>query len=541
MSCPLAERADLGSAPAREPNERGSVTGLLVEAVLTVHNAGLVAMPWTEARVLKQFELGEDTRVEFKEVFFGTNRVNAPERRDVADELAALGNTVGGTLIFSVSDEVRPMSRDQMDELEKFIREICRDSIKPELSIISQRVALPDNRSALVVEVQQSTSVHRSPGGYMHRHGSEKRQLSSVALDRLFQKRGRSGRLGPDEAVVVGTGRNTLEAALVDRLTSSRVTEAVDAQLLKLGLLREGDNGATGATVAGVLLCAERPDRYIGGAVIEAVRYDGTVLGAAGQLDAATIAGPLDRQIRDAVRFVRFNTHVAARKAPGRMETPQFDPGAVFEAIVNAVVHRDYSMENARTRLFIFDDRMELYSPGALPNTLRIEDMRDRQATRNEVLASVFRRLPAGDVDGAGNRQHFLERRGKGVPIIYERTWALAGNDPFYELLGGAELRLTLPSARPPTKGIAGELTVFCGRRPLPGVTVVALYPNKTRIQRDTDTLGRVRFEFHSQLPITVFLRDARVCRACRAPLVAAGSACDRTSRAAFGRLGRVR
>ncbi len=78
-------------------------------------------MPWTEARVLKQFELGEDSRVEFKEVFFGTNRVNAPERRDVADELAALGNTVGGTLIFSVAGEVRPMSREQMDELEKFI------------------------------------------------------------------------------------------------------------------------------------------------------------------------------------------------------------------------------------------------------------------------------------------------------------------------------------------------------------------------------------------------------------------------------------
>ena len=234
-------------------------------------------MSWTDARVLKQIELGEDSRVEFKEVFFGANCIDAPERRDVADELAALGNTVGGTLIFSVSDagEVRPMNREQMDELEKFVREICRDSVSPEPSIISQRVALPDNRAVLVVEVRQSASVHRSPGGYMHRHGSEKRQLSPDALDRLFQNRGRSGRLGPDETIVAGTGRNTLDAALVDRLMSSRATEAVDAQLLKLGLLREGDNGATGATVAGVLLCAERPDAYIGGAAIEAVRYDG--------------------------------------------------------------------------------------------------------------------------------------------------------------------------------------------------------------------------------------------------------------------------
>ena len=464
-------------------------------------------MPWDSDRLLQQIELGEDSRVEFKEVVFTGNRIHAPRRETVADELAAFGNTIGGTLIFSVSDagEVRSMNRKQMDDLEAFVGEICSDSIRPPLAFVTQRLALPDGSFALVVEVEQSALVHKSPGGYLSRQGSARRELSSEALHRLFQQRGRSGLLGPDEAIVAGTGANTLDATLVDRFLSSRATESTAAQLAKLGLVREDDRGVTRATVAGVLLCTARPDEHIRGAMIEAVRYRGTVLGRASQHDAASITGPLDRQIRDAVNFARLNTRVAARKDPGRVEVPQFSPRAVFEAVVNAVVHRDYSMENAKIRLFIFDDRLELYSPGALPNTLPIEAMRNRQATRNETLASILRMLAVGDIAGAGDRQYFLEQRGEGVPIIYEQTLDLTGRDPDYELLDGAELRLTIPSARPPVTGIEGEVSVSASGRPLAGAKVVVLYPNKTWMAGETDTFGRVGFEFHSELPITVF------------------------------------
>ncbi len=464
-------------------------------------------MPWDSDRIVAQLALGEDSLVEFKEVVFADTRISAPDRKVIADELAAFGNTIGGTLIFSVSDagEVQSMDRHQMDALEAFVFETCADRIRPPLAFVTQRLALPDGSSVLVVEVEQSALVHKSPAGYLSRQGSSKRELSSEALQRLFQQRGRSGLLGPDEAIVAGTGTNTLDANLVDRFLSSRATEPTPVQLTKLGLVREDDNGVTRATVGGVLLCTARPDQYVGGAVIKAVRYRGTVLGSASQHDAMSITGPLDRQIRDAVNFVRLNTHLAARKAPGRVETPQFSARAVFEAIVNAVVHRDYSIENAKIRLFIFDDRLELYSPGALPNTLPIEAMRNRQATRNETLASVLRTLAVGDVDGAGDRQYFLEQRGEGVPIIYEQTRELTGRDPEYELVGGAELRLTIPSARPPVAGIEGEVSVSAAGQPLAGAQVVALYPNKTWMEETTDTFGRVAFGFHSELPITVF------------------------------------
>ena len=464
-------------------------------------------MIWAVENLLRQVELGEDSRVEFKEAFFEKGRVRAPRRRNVADELAALGNSTGGTLVFSVSDagEIRRLTRRQIDMLETFVGESCEDSIRPPLHFTTQRLPLPDGLSVLVVEIEQSPLVHKSPGGYLVRLGSSKREMTAQALQRLFLHRGRSGLLGPDEVPVAHTGRGTLETGLLNRFMSSRTLEPADTQLTKLGLLGDDDAGVTRATVAGVLLATGRPDRYIPGAVIEAVRYRGTVLGNADQHDAATIVGPLDRQIGEAVQFARRNTRVAARKAPGRMEIPQFAPRAMFEAIVNAVVHRDYSMENAKTRMFIFDDRLELYSPGGLANTLTLDAMRTRQATRNEALASLLRMLGVGDIYGAGDRQYFLELRGEGVPVICEKTRELTGRDPVYELIDGAELRLMLPAASPPVDGLAGEVLVTAGGQPLVGARVVAHYPNKTWREAITDSFGRAAFGFYAELPIIVY------------------------------------
>ena len=465
-------------------------------------------MQWDASALLAQLALGEDSRIEFKQVFFNGLRVREPHRDRLANELAAFGNSSGGALVCSVTDDgdVCPLTRAEMDALEAFVTEICSDSIDPPLPFLTRRLALPERNAVLIVEVESSVQVHRSPGGYYARLGSSARQLGPGALRRLFQRRGGSGELGPDETTVAGTGLPTLDKMLTDRFVSSRTAQPDETQLAKLGLLREDETGMFRATAAGVLLGTDRPDAHVKGAVIEAAHYRGTVLGHADQLDAATITGPLDRQIRDAVGFVRRNMRVAARKTPARVEVPQFSPRAVFEAIVNAVVHRDYTMTDSRIRLFMFEDRLEIRSPGALPNTLPIEAMRQRQATRNETIASLLRMLVVGDVHGAGDRHYFLEQRGEGVPAIFEETYALTGADPAYELVGDTELLLTLPASRPPAGGVEGIVTVAVNGMPLAGAAVLAVYPNKTWLQGQTDTFGRVGFDFHSALPITVFV-----------------------------------
>jgi predicted HTH transcriptional regulator len=139
---------------------------------------------------------------------------------------------------------------------------------------------------------------------------------------------------------------------------------------------------------------------------------------------------------------------VRAVKHMGRRDIPQFDMPAVFEAIVNAVAHRDYSVHGSKIRLRLCADRMELYSPGALVNTLDIESLPYRQAARNETLCSLLARCPVPDLDWLQtNRLTLMDRRGEGVRIILENSEQLAGRRPEYRLFDDAELLLTLFAA----------------------------------------------------------------------------------------------
>ena len=155
-------------------------------------------MPWDSERLLRQLALGEDSRVELEQVELSGERVAAPRRETIANELAAFGNTVGGTMIFGVTDagELQRLERGQIDALEKFVVEVCSDSIDPKLPILTQRLLMPGDARVLIVEVEQSALVHKSPGGYRYRQGSANLELSPEALSRLFQRRGRSALLG---------------------------------------------------------------------------------------------------------------------------------------------------------------------------------------------------------------------------------------------------------------------------------------------------------------------------------------------------------
>jgi len=158
--------------------------------------------------------------------------------------------------------------------------------------------------------------------------------------------------------------------------------------------------------------------------------------------------GPLDQQIADACAFVEKNMLVQATKDPARQDVPQFAMRAVFEAVVSAVAHRDYSIQISKIRLHLFSDRLELYSPGAIPNTMTIESLPLRQAARNELLASLLARCPAIEKMDTGERSYIMDRRGEGVPIILSASKKLSGRFPEYRLIDDSELLLTIYAAR---------------------------------------------------------------------------------------------
>lgn len=405
--------------------------------------------------LLRKIRLGEDTVLECKAVYFRGQRVSEPKREDLADEIAAMANTADSVLVLGVDDKTREIlgvPADKLDAVERYVFEVCNDTIRPPVAFRSLRMELPDTsgtpRAVMKVDIPRSLFVHESPGGYFHRQGSSRRKMPPDLLARLFQQRSQARLIRFEEQLVPGTSLRDMDRALWERFVSPDAGEAATV-LRKLDLLKEDEGGADCATVAGVLLCARAPQELLSGAFVQAVRYRGMTQDTNYQLDAQEITGPLDVQVRDTLAFVRRNMSVYASKDPGRVETPQYSIRAAFEAIVNAVAHRDYSIYGSKVRLFMFDDRLELYSPGALPNTVTIENIALRQSTRNELITTLLAKCPVDDPSGQVGRRFLMEKRGDGVPIILAESLRVSGREPVYRLIDGAELLLTIWAAQP--------------------------------------------------------------------------------------------
>ena len=464
-------------------------------------------MKYSVGEIESRLRSGEDSGWEFKQVEFSGDRPRRPTRDDWADEIAAFANATGGVVLAGVSDDglVIGMSRAQIVNLDSFLVEVSTDTIKPPVRIHTHHQELSDGKLVLLVEVPESDSVHESPGGSYTRVGASKRLMGGDERLRMAQRRSQARFLWFDKQPVPETGFKTLTDTLWKPLLSAEGAAEPEAALGKLALLEDDEAGVLRATVAGVLLCTPNPEQWLPNACITATRYRGADRASA-QIDAKEITGPLHEQIAEALAFAARNMQVAARKDPARADLPQYSEKALFEALVNAAVHRDYSMRGSKIRLAMFDDRLEIQSPGSLPNNLSVESMASRQSTRNEALTSVLARMPVGGTRGGEDRRYFMERRGDGVPVIRRETWELCGKYPKYRVVDDSEVLLVIPAAMQEPSPARAVVSVRSGGDPLSGADLLLLYPNKTWTRATTDEHGEAAADLHTtQLPLTVF------------------------------------
>lgn len=468
-------------------------------------------MTYSNEEITRRLQLGEDSAWEFNQVEFAGDQPRSPRRDDLADEIAAFANANGGTLLCGVTDdgEVQGMTRDQLAALDAFVVEISSDAIEPPVRIRTQHMRRQDGRRLLIVRVPAGDSLHERSGRSYVRVGGSKRRMTSDERLRLAQRRGQARFVSFDEQAVPNTGFNTLDESLWRPLLSAEGAAEPEAALGRLALLASDEAGIPRATVAGLLLCTPDPQQWLPNAGVTATGYRGNDR-TSGQLDAQEITGPLNRQIAQAVAFVLRNMQVAARKDPGRVDLPQYSRRVLFEALVNALVHRDYSIRGSKVRLSLFADRLEIQSPGALPNNLTVESMETRQVTRNEALTSVLARLPVGGIQGSEDRRYFMERRGDGVPMIRRETRELCGKLPEYQVIDDSEVRLTIPAAVQHHSPASAVITVRSDGQPLSGADILALFPNKTWKRANTNDDGEASVELYtSHLPMTVFAAAA--------------------------------
>ena len=412
-------------------------------------------------QLLDEIRLGEGSAWEFKEVRFAAGKVRDPKRDALGDGLAAFANSQGGTLVLGVEDKTREVLGAPVERIAAvmdYVREICTDAIKPALEkFVLDRRRLPDRsgveRIVVTIEVPRSLFVHESASGYLHRVGNAKRRMSPEYLARLFQQRSQTRLIRFDEQVAGDARLTDLAPDLWGRFKTARSDQDVETLLRKLGLAAADEDGMVKPTVAGVLVAGHHGRRWLPNACIQAVAYRGAAIRLESkdepyQLDAADIDGPLDQQVTEACRFVFRNMRTTATKDQGRIDRPQYDDQAVFEALVNAVAHRDYSMQSSKIRLRLFDNRLELYSPGTIANALHVDSLRYRQSARNEAICSLLSKCAVPEEPWlATNRRHMMEKRGEGVPIILDNSERLSGREPQYGLIDDDELLLTIHAA----------------------------------------------------------------------------------------------
>ena len=320
---------------------------------------------------------GETSKVQFKETL--------PPQESVIKEIAAMANSpLGGIILFGVKDksgEITGLSSEQIEHADRKIAE-CADNVKPPVYVQTETVGVDIDKSRkyiLIVYIDEGgNKPYKTPQGEIYvKQGSNKRLLTDNAeIMRLFQK---SRNLLADEMEIYDTGINDIgEKAFADYFMKEfgegyyskglSFEEALKAKRI----LRNGQ-----LSLAGLLFFGKEPQNIKPAFAVKSVSFYGNDISSSRYRNKpddlkGTIPALFEQGMRFFTNNLRYIQKSESFNSKGELEISKT---ALEELLANALVHRDY-FKNAPIRLFIFDDRVEIISPGALPNSLSVEDIK---------------------------------------------------------------------------------------------------------------------------------------------------------------------
>jgi predicted HTH transcriptional regulator len=417
------------------------------------------------SNLLSEIAAGEDTFLEHKEVVFKGDQVRFAREEGkaqtvLAEVFVSMANTEGGVILFGVNDnrEIVGVDEAKRNILEQFVVNLCLNNCDPGIEPILDWLYLPswEERPVLCLKATIPKArfyVHStSDGRFLKRVGSHKTLIPKDQLGRLLSARRLT--LPIEERPVFRTGIDVLDRLRFDayyqrRFQSSPESAGVGVSQLFVNqkLAVRDESGDLRATVLGVLLFSERPDSLLDGAFIDVAAYSGPVADGNTE-DSRRIYGPIPEQIEQALQYFRTSPLVArpSRKgAEGRLDLETYSLLALQEAIVNALVHRDYELTGSQVRVYLFPDRIEIWNPGVLHNTLTEEDLyRGCQPIRRNQLLAGFLRDFVSPLTG----RSYMEARGEGFLNLVRESERVSGRRPDLQVQGQA-VHLTIYSGPP--------------------------------------------------------------------------------------------
>ncbi len=330
--------------------------------------------------------LGEDSRTQLKRQFNGVDAV--------ASEIAAMLNSEGGKIIVGVSDQGETAGVECLRELNQWISNACSQKIEPPASVITELLRV-DEKRVMVISVALGTdkpyAVDKST--FWVRVGADKRRATREELRRLMQA---SGVSYADEMPIANTHLDDLDRLRFRLFYEEQYGREIES--LNLNIERILSNlklmKHSNLTLAGLLLFGKELQRVRPQFVIKAVAFDGNSPTGTAYLDSEDIGFTLSEQFKNTMGFLSRNLHKLQNEqnfnSTGKWEVPKV---ALEEAVANTLIHRDYFISSS-IRVFVFGDRVEIISPGRLPNTATIESIKAGiQIVRNPILASFAPKL----------------------------------------------------------------------------------------------------------------------------------------------------
>ncbi|SPD71997.1 putative transcriptional regulator [uncultured Desulfobacterium sp.] len=342
----------------------------------------------------------ESRRLEFKEDF--------PAGEKLARTAAAFANGAGGKIVFGVRDKPREIigiPEDQLFPLEERIAnsifDQCAPTISPEIYIQAA-----GNKTLLVVEIFPGPDKpyylkkHGKQDGTYIRVGSTNRKASPETLAELERQR---QRVSYDSIPVYDCQEKTVSLDSFKKDYKTKTGKTLNkAKLQNMGLFRQDRDQAYPTHAALLLSDSHIRRRYFPYAKIECARFKGTEKRVF--LDQTTIEGPIYAAVEPCMAFIKKN--IALGSTIGevyRQDRWEYPLEAIREALINAVIHRDYALTGSDIKVAIYDDMLEITSPGPLPDTLPIEELgTGRSEIRNRVLAPIFKDLKLIEAWGSG-------------------------------------------------------------------------------------------------------------------------------------------
>lgn len=333
---------------------------------------------------------GEDSRNQFKQSQDVTNA------RSLAGEMVAFANSKGGRILIGVDDSgsVIGLSHDDIRRINQLISNTATDCVRPSINPETENISV-GGQLVMVVTVPEGISkpYADNDGVFWVKSGADKRRVTSrEEVQRMLQS---ADLVHADEVPVENATPGDIDlehfGAFFEKQYGEHLDDVLDKDGIPLGQLLNNLGLARESTLnlAGLMLFGRKPQRHRPGLVIKAVSFVGNDPAGDKYRDSQDIGGCLRDLYKGTISFLNRNLRRLQDEkgfnTEGDLEVPSV---ALEELVVNMLLHRDYFI-SAPWRVFLFDNRIELISPGALPNNITVENIRNGVSViRNPLIAS---------------------------------------------------------------------------------------------------------------------------------------------------------